>query len=220
MKKTFIIILTVFFGTFCMPVQANLTVHFVSNAVWGTNDAGDMAIAEAQIFADVSALGGTQALFEFHNDGSGQSVVKSIHFRDGVLIAFNSLIDRDNSGDPNVDFDPGASESPPQGGGGWTSFFATDANSPPPTWGVNNGSPTGDELGIVFDILGGQTIADVESALENHNLEIAIHVIAFESEGSEWLSNNGNGVIPAPGAVLLGSIGVCLVGWLRRRRTL
>jgi hypothetical protein len=180
-----------------------------------TNNATESCgIGEAQLSVEVKAgPAAGQVEFRFFNIGGSAAVISEVYFDDGTLLGisnanFNNVgtvVFTGGSGTPG-DLPGGNSLTPAFE---VTATFLAAANSPSPT----NGVSAGEQLGIVFNLLGGKTVADTIAAMTGplnvgDDLRIGIHVQSFANGESESFVNtptprNPQGQVPEPTSVLL-----------------
>jgi hypothetical protein len=175
------------------------------------NNAADADIGEAQLFMDVSDVGG-DVLFTFRNTGPQASNISEIYFDDGSLLGISMILDSP----PLVDFEqdatppnlPGANNVDPPFQ--VTQGFLAEAQIPAPARGVG----PGESVGIQFSLVNGKVFQDVINELLDKTVRVGIHVTSFDGGGSEAFIN-----VPEPASAVLLALGGLLLLATRRRRS-
>jgi hypothetical protein len=180
-------------------------------------NASQVAVAENQLFLDVTDAGAGNVLFLFSNIGPIASFIAQIYFNDDLpLYSTTAFTITNGTGVSFVqDLDPDALP----GGNGFgfgphdTLEFEADADNPAPKNGVN----PGETLSITLSLLAGLDFDDVLAALTNGLLRVGLHVQGIgETGGSESVINTPPVPLPPALPLLLAALGG--LGWIARRQ--
>lgn len=211
MKNIFIILSLLY----ALIFSAQASAVMLSFGCITDNSLANCAAGEAQTSLDVTDAGSDQVRFKFSNTGAASFFISDIYFDNGengsTLASIDSLEEM-----VGVDFRtpiPGMGDLP---GGQMVDFDTTmelEANNEP---GAANGIDPGEMLGIIFNLVSGQTFNDVINELASGDLRVGIHVQGFQPDGSESFVN---APVPLPAAVwFLGTGLMALLGLSRHKK--
>lgn len=221
MKK--LILMLFLLGVLAVPALASETFTF-SRITSNTPGEYDLPTIEMTVYDT-----GIESQVGFTFELTGPGCLTEIYFDDstppdGILDDIWEIIDSP----PDVDFtDDGVSPDNLPGGNILDpAFIATQGLSVDTAKNTSSGICKGESLSLVYSLQGGLDYQGVLNAIylgisdpiADGSLRAGIHVRGLGLDG-EYSDSFVITTVPAPGAIVLGSIGISFVGWLRRRCT-
>ena len=214
-----LILMLFLLGVLAVPALASETFTF-SRITSSTPDGYELPTIEMTVYEVLADSGWVGFTFELTGPGS----ITEIYFDDGTLLSICNIID----GPSGVEFTdtkinpknlPGGNLLDPE-------FKATQGLLVQAAKDTSTGLSEGETLSLEYSLQNGLGYQDVLNAIylgisdpaAAGSLRAGVHVRSLGLNGKDSDSFVIT-IVHAPGSVLLGSIGIGFVGWLRRRRT-